>query len=66
MMVKTVASIISRSEYSPEPRIIGIGPIRKIKLKESFSPESRAAKNKIIIPMNISMKPIMNNFINEI
>jgi len=66
MMVKTVASSISGSEYCPEPKIIGIGPIRKIKLKESFSPVRRVAKNKIIIPININMKPTMNIFINDV
>ncbi len=64
--VKIAAITKSGSEYSPAPKIIGIGPIRRIKPRESFNPEKRAAKTKMIVPINIKINPRRNSFIKGI
>ncbi len=65
-MVKAIASIISGNENCPAPKIIGIGPIKRINPKESFSPKSTVANIKMIIPTNISKKPRKNIFMKGI
>jgi len=66
IVIRIAANTMGRIMFSPAPRIIGIGPIKKIRLRDSFSPETRAAKTKIITPINISIKPRRNIFINGI
>lgn len=66
IIVKNVARIISGVEYSPPLKIIGMGPIKKIRLKEFFNPKNKVAKIMIIIPINININPMRNIFINGI
>jgi len=65
-IVNAIASIISGNEICPVPKIIGMGPIRRISPKESFNPKNIVASIKIIIPANISKNPKKKIFMNGI
>lgn len=65
-IVIIVARIVSSTACSPEPRIIGMGPIKRNRLMEFFKPESKAVKNMISTPIKINKNPRKNIFMGRV
>jgi len=62
IIVKITASKIINKEYSPAPRIIGIGPMKTTRPKDWEMPPINPAMAKNIVPKKMRRKPARNTF----
>jgi len=64
-IARMIPSIMAQKGYSPTPKTIGIKPMSRKKLKESNSPEVKAAIIRRTMPKKIRKKPTRKIFTND-